>query len=160
MRHQPTLQPVGEPSDDATEVLQLLVEIVAQPLQFLRLAQVLGVDDLVEPGRIGLVVGPAPLAGRLRRAVFRRFLGFAGRRFVGEVGRGRIVGLDRAVFEFVGRFVRRFPLHRVGRFLALAFALGVFGALGRRVLFLRFRVVVLVGLGIARQVERFQQTMQ
>ena len=61
LRHQPPLQPVGEAGDDRRQVLQLLVEILAQPLQFVGVAQFVGVDDLVEPGGEGLVVRPALL---------------------------------------------------------------------------------------------------
>ena len=48
LRHQPALQPVGEAGDDALQVRELLVEIAAQPVELFRLAQILGVDDLVE----------------------------------------------------------------------------------------------------------------
>ena len=61
LRHEAPLQPVGEPGDDRVEVLQLLVEIFAQALQFVGVAQFVGVDDLVEAGGEGLVVGSALL---------------------------------------------------------------------------------------------------
>ena len=48
LRHQPALQPVGEPRHHALQVRELLVEIAAQPVELLRLAQILGVDGLVE----------------------------------------------------------------------------------------------------------------
>ena len=48
LRHQPALQPVGEPRDDALQVRELLVEIAAQPVELLGLAQILGGDGLVE----------------------------------------------------------------------------------------------------------------
>ena len=44
LRQQAALQAIGEAGDDAREMLQLLVEIGAQALQFLGLAQLLGVD--------------------------------------------------------------------------------------------------------------------
>ena len=42
LRQQPALQPVGEPRHHALQVRELLVEVAAQALQLLRLAQVLG----------------------------------------------------------------------------------------------------------------------
>ena len=48
LRHQPALQPVGEPRDHALQMRQLLVEIAAQPLQLVGVAEVLGRDHLVE----------------------------------------------------------------------------------------------------------------
>src|SRR5579883_1864788 len=45
LRHQAPLQAIGQAGDDAGKILQLFVEIVAQALQLLRLAQVFGVDD-------------------------------------------------------------------------------------------------------------------
>ena len=57
--------------DDRREILELLVEIGAQPLQLLGVAQILGGDDLVELGGEGLVVGAA-LIGRARRGGGRR----------------------------------------------------------------------------------------
>ena len=48
LRQQPALQPVGEPADDALQMRELLVEIGAQPRQLVGVAQILGVDDLVE----------------------------------------------------------------------------------------------------------------
>jgi hypothetical protein len=47
LRHQPPLQAVGELGDRALEMDQLLVEIGAQPPQFLFVAQFSGGDDLV-----------------------------------------------------------------------------------------------------------------
>ena len=51
LRHQAPLQPIGEPRHDALQMRKLLVEIAAQALEFVRLAQVLGRHGLVEPGR-------------------------------------------------------------------------------------------------------------
>ena len=50
LRHQPPLQPVGEPRDDPRQARHLLVEIGAQPKQFLVVAQFGGGQRLVEPG--------------------------------------------------------------------------------------------------------------
>ena len=54
-REQAPLQPVGEPADDAVQLRELLVELGAQPGQLLGIAQVGGVDDLVELQRVRLV---------------------------------------------------------------------------------------------------------
>ena len=69
LRHQPPLEPVGELGDRALEVDELLVEIGAQPPQFLLVAQggrrdllvILGGEDpVVEPGRqLGDAAGSA-----------------------------------------------------------------------------------------------------
>ena len=67
LRQQPPLQPVGEPSDHALQVRELLVEIAAQPVELLGLAEILRADDLVELGREGLVVGTARLVGDCAR---------------------------------------------------------------------------------------------
>ena len=47
LRHQPPLQPVGELGDRALQVDELLVEIGAQPPQFLLVAQLGRLDLLV-----------------------------------------------------------------------------------------------------------------
>ena len=44
LRHQPPLQPVGEPRDHALQMRELLVEIAAQPIELFGLAQFLGPD--------------------------------------------------------------------------------------------------------------------
>ena len=51
LRHQAALQPVGEARDHALQMRELLVEIAAQPVEFFRLAQILGGDGLVEAHR-------------------------------------------------------------------------------------------------------------
>src|SRR5215472_14636201 len=53
---EPALEPVREPRDDIGKPAHLLVEIGAEAPQFLLVAQFLGLDDLVEAGREGLVV--------------------------------------------------------------------------------------------------------
>ena len=57
LRHQPPLQPVGEPGDDILQAGHLLVEIGAEPAELLLVAQLGGLDDLVEAGGERLVVG-------------------------------------------------------------------------------------------------------
>jgi hypothetical protein len=48
LRHQAALQAVGELADHALQVAELLVEMVAQPAELLGVAQLVGIDDLVE----------------------------------------------------------------------------------------------------------------
>ena len=48
LRQQAALQAVGEAPDDALEMGELLVEIGAQARQLVGIAEILGVDDLVE----------------------------------------------------------------------------------------------------------------
>ena len=69
LRQQPPLEPVGEPGDDVLEPAHLLVEIGAQAAELFLVAQFAGLDDLVEAGRVDLVVGlrreiPVAPAGR------------------------------------------------------------------------------------------------
>ena len=160
LRHQLALQAIGQAGNDAGEVLQLLVQIVAQALQFLRLAQVLGFDGLVEFVGESFVVGAAPLAPRRgRRRVLRRFVGVAGVGIVGEFTRRRVGGLHRALFEVLSRIVGGFHLHGLLRILLLALAFAGVGAVGRLVLARFVRVGVLVGARIGAHVERSEQSM-
>ena len=48
LRQQPALQPVGQLGDHALQMLQLLVELLAQPRQLVGVAQLFGVDLFVE----------------------------------------------------------------------------------------------------------------
>ena len=59
LRHQSALQPVGEPRHDALQMRELLVEIAAQPFQFVMVAEILGRDHLVEFRRKGMIFRPA-----------------------------------------------------------------------------------------------------
>ena len=70
--HQPALQPIGELRDHALQVLQLLVELLAQAGQLGGVTEVLGADLLVELPGEGAVrrldIGGRALARRLRAA--------------------------------------------------------------------------------------------
>ena len=66
LRHQAALQPVGEPRDDALQMRELLVEIGAQPLQLVMVAEIFGRDHLVELRREGVIFRPARLVGAAR----------------------------------------------------------------------------------------------
>ncbi len=94
LRHQAALQPVGKASDDALQVGELLVEIAAQAIKLLGLAQLLGRNGLVEAHRERPVVG----AARLIRTIARPprlggGLGLAHFGIVSHVGGGRVHGL-------------------------------------------------------------------
>ena len=56
LRHQSALQAVGQLADHALQVAELLVEVVAQAAELLGIAQLVGLDDLVELHRIGVIL--------------------------------------------------------------------------------------------------------
>ena len=109
-REQAPLQAVGKPADDAVELGELLVELIAQPGQLLAVAEVGGADDLVELGGERLVgrlpARPvAPPGWRRRRPGLVVLLALA----------------HRGVGVLVGRVVRpRLSSSRVGVRLAVA----------------------------------------
>ena len=108
-RHKATLQPVGEPGDDALQMRQLLVEQVTQPAELVRVAQFVGFDDLVRDGAEGFV--DRVLVG----AAARHLTGAAGAAGVVVAGAGHhlAVGIGVAVLLGVlGRAVGRRALHR------------------------------------------------
>src|SRR5208283_3466686 len=127
------------------------------PLQFLGIAQLVGFDDLVEPGGVGLVVRAPPfLRLRLRGAVFGGLLGVAGLALVLELGRRRLDRVHRALVGVVGRVVRRLPLHRFLGLLFLALPFRFVRLLGR--LFLVLVVGILrIRVRLAREAERGQK---
>ncbi len=111
LRHQPPLQPVGKPPDDALQVGELLVEKRPEPFELLLVAKLVGADRLVEGrgedlvvdllGQVGeRVVGPPRLAGRLGVGVLvvGHFVGrgVGGVRLPGILVVGRGFGLLRA----------------------------------------------------------------
>jgi hypothetical protein len=145
MRQQAALQPVGEAPDHALQALKLLVEMVAQARQFVRIAQIVGLDDLVEFGRegaIGLLVDgisqivrrPPALAGSLGPVLAH------------AVGVFALVFLAVALAAvFAGRFARFGTHHRFGRrLLARIFGLALLARIVARIVVL---VRILVGLG-------------
>src|SRR5262245_42036486 len=56
LRHQAALQAVGELADHALQVAELLVEVVAQAAELLGVAQLVGIDDLVELLGVGVIL--------------------------------------------------------------------------------------------------------
>ena len=125
LRHQPPLQPVGKLGDDRLQPGQLAVEIAAQPVQLLRVAQLGRLDHLVETVGEMLVLEIA-----------------------GDVG-PRAVGADRqhALLPVVGRLAVGRLLARFGLALGLAvgFALArLAGDLGR----LRLRLAAFIALAL------------
>ena len=90
----------------------MLVEVVTQALQFIRVTQFLRADNFVEAGGISLVVGTATLRGmRLRGARLRRLISVACFSFILEFRRRRIYRVDCAIVGIVGRLIGRFALH-------------------------------------------------
>src|ERR1700681_4888379 len=61
LRHQPPLQPVGEPRHHALQVRQLLVEVAAQTVKLVLLTQTLGSDRLVKTRRERPIIRSARL---------------------------------------------------------------------------------------------------
>ena len=104
LRHQPALQAVGEPRDDALQMRKLLVEIGAQALQLIVVAEVFGGDHLIEFRRKGVVFRPARLVGATRIRPRR----FAGRLVVTELAvvEGVAGGGLGAFHRAFGHFVR------------------------------------------------------
>ncbi len=165
LRHQPALQLVGQPRHHRAEGGQLLVEQGAQPLQFARVAQLGGVDGLVE-GRgehpvgvdgatvVGglLAVGQRPLVevGPLVRGVALRFGRGAVRPALALLAGGLVVG----------RAVHRLALAAAGLVLFLVLIVGRVGLLvfGLVLAFVLGRVVALAVAGI--EVERAQHRLQ
>ena len=141
------------------QVLQLLVEIFPQPRQFVGVAQLVGVDHLVELLRIGLVLRRPPLLRLGRRGpVLGRLLRVARLAFVLELGRGRLDRVHRALVGLVRRVVGGLALHRILRLALLALAFGLVRLLGRRVL-LVVGLVLGVGVRVAREAERGQELL-
>ena len=98
---------------------ELLVEIAAQAVELLRLAQVLGGDGLVELDGEGAIVGTARLvvAELARPLRLARRLGVAHVGVVGHVGGRRVGGLGRGVGHVLGghlRVLHAHALHLVG----------------------------------------------
>src|SRR4051794_732766 len=126
---------------------ELLVEIAAQPVELLRLAQILRRDRFVEFRYIGVIFGTARFVLSVLARTPRLVRGFrvAHVGIVRHVGGGRIHRLARSVRQFLG-----------GDFHLLhAHALSVLGVLRVAVLALILLIValarlVLVLLGIAR----------
>ena len=150
------LQPVGEFGDHALQMLQLLIQLLAQPRQFVGVAQFLGVDFFVERAGIGAIgrpraSGSAAFAPRLRAAGPVVALG----------DRGFLLGIRAVV---VGGFA--FHFLRVGAEHGFRFGFGLtFAVLGVVLLAGLFAAVltvlgVVVGFGLdlgLRQIQRRQQ---
>jgi hypothetical protein len=156
LREQAALQAVGELGDDALQMLKLLIELLAQPRQFVRVAQILGRDFLVEAARIGAIdmlgIRHRALAARLRAAWTVLALGGGGI-FLGLVGAVILGGL---ALHFLGlraehgfRFGLRLPL----AFLRVVLLAGLLAAI-----LVFVGVVVRLGLGLRLgQIHRGQQ---
>ena len=160
LRHQPALQPVGKPRDHALQMRELLVEIAAQPVEFFRLAQILGRDLLVELGDEGRVFRAAifVVAGAARTPRLAGRLGIAHIRIVGHVRGLRIDRFGTRVLRILSRAFGLLGLHAlhvggVGRLSVLA------GIVLTAVVLALFGILVLVRLlaALLAHVERVQQ---
>ncbi len=160
LRHQAALQPVGKPRDDALQMRELLVEIAAQPFQFVVVAQILGRDHLVEFRREGMIFRSTRLvdAARIRPRRLARRLVVAEFAIIERVAGRGLRAFHRAFRHLVGgglgligaHFLRRVAVGRPFRagLIVLAVAAVVL-------------VLVVIGLGVAvvAEVERRQQIM-
>ncbi len=160
LRHQPALQPVRQPRDDALQMRQLLVEIAAQALQFVMVAKILGRDHFVEFRREGVIFRPARFVGATGIRPRRLARGFVVAEFaiVESVRRGSLRALHRAFrhlfrggLRLIGaHFLRRVAVRRTLRpgLVVLAVAIVVL-------------VLVVVGLGVAivAKLKRRQEIM-
>ena len=134
LRQQTPLQAVRETADHALQVGELLVEIGAQPRQLVGVAQVLGVDDLVELLRERLVVRPTGLVGaRCRRTPgLRRLLGIGLVGLVGHLPGGRVGGFRRSLLDIFDRLVGDLDLGAIALRRLLGLALGLLLVLALR----------------------------
>ena len=129
LRHEAALQAVGEARHHALQAGQLLVEIVAQPRQFLGVAEVLGGDLFVELVGEDLV---EVFIGQRREGQLRAPGLFALGLFLALLVVGLLVdvhllgvhlgglGLALGVLQLLHRLLLAFLVLAFGRFLALA----------------------------------------
>ena len=159
LRHQPALEAVREPRDDRGEILQLLVEEGAQPLEFFRIAQLLGRHDLVVAAVVGAVLRPARLVAALRgrAARIRGLLGIGIIGLVGGFAARRLRGIHRRIVHLLGGRLRLLALLAVVGALGIALALLVLLVLVVGLVVARLVVVLLVGARLLAHVERGEQ---
>lgn len=117
LRHQLALQAIGEPRHDVLQMRELLVEIAAQALQFVVLAEIFRRHDLVEFRRKGMIFRPA----RLVAAAAGRAMGLA-RRFVlahlvvvKRIAGGRLRALHGVFRHLLGGGLRLVGAHLLRR---------------------------------------------
>src|SRR3954454_12067587 len=137
---------------------ELLVEIAAQPIQLLRLAEILGRNRLVELSDVGVILGSARLVlpVRARPPWLVRGLRVAHVGVLGHVGGGRVSRLARAVGQFVGGDFHLLHAHPVGVLGFLGLAL-----LALALLVVAFALILALVVGVARaliaHLERVEQ---
>ncbi|MGY4431733.1 hypothetical protein ACVWWO_004210 [Bradyrhizobium sp. F1.13.1] len=160
LRHQPALEPVGETGDDALQMRELLVEIGAQALQLVMIAEVFGGDDLVELRREGVVFRPARLvlAVRIRPRRLARRLVVAEFAVVEGVGGRGLRAFHRALAHLLARRLGLISAHLL-RGVGIGRALGA-GLIVVAVLVLVVLVIVFaVGAALVADLERRQEIM-
>ena len=160
LRHQPALQPVGEPRHDALQMRELLVEIAAQPLQFVMVAEIFGRDHLVEFRREGVIFRPARFVGaaRIRPRRLARRLVVAEFAVVERIGGGGLRAFHRAFRHFVGGGLGLVGAHFL-RGVAVGRALGAGLVVLAVAIFVLVLVVVGIGIAVVAEFERGQQVM-
>ncbi len=159
LRHQAALQPVRQPRDDALQMRELLVEVAAQPLQLVMVAEVFGGDHLVELRREGMIFRPARLVLAVRigpRRLARRFV-VAELAVVERVAGGGLRAFHRAFGHVVRARLGLVGAHLLrGVGIGRALRAGLIAVAVRIVL-----VVVFVGFRVAlvAEIERGEQVV-
>ena len=152
--HQPALQAVGEPADDALEAGELLVQMVAQAREFVCVAKLVRMHDLVEFGCPGEVGRPGIVVAAVHRVFLRRgpagFLVAHARHDlrIGVVGAG-LAG----IFPFGIGHVRSIGHQRAVALALRPVALAVLG----RIVDILLRSLLLARGGVVEQFEVFHQ---
>ncbi len=143
LRHQAALQPVGKSRDDARQVVQLLVEIGPEPLEFLRVAELLGRYHLVELRREGLVVRAAGIPDRpLRSPALGRLFGLAVVGVLERLPGRRVWAFHGALLHVLGGGLGGIHFERLTGLVLLTLAVGLAGIV-RRLVVGRVLVVIL-----------------
>ncbi len=147
LRHQPPLQSVGEPRHHALQPCQLAIEIGAQPVEFLRIAQIGRGDFLIETGGEGLVIDAGGDVSVRAVGTHRRFgaITILSRFAFGHIAIGLGLRGFVAIALALGHVARHFGGLRIALALIFVFALVVVGA----VIIVSVVGIALVG-GVAR----------
>ena len=160
LRHQAPLKAVGEAGDDALQMRELLVEIGAQALQLVMVAEVFGRDDLIEFRREGMIFRPARLVlavrVRTRRLAWRLVVAeFA---VVERVGGRGLRAFHRALAHLLAGSLRLVGAHLL-RGVGIGRAFGAGLVVVAVAVFLVVIVVFAVGAALVAELERGQQVM-
>ena len=133
LRQKAALQPVGQTPDNALEIGKLLIQMMTQPGQFIRIAKIFGFDDLVVFHRIGsvhrlaLTAGAAAIGAPLVLGLLAILVAGAGHHFfLALLGHRFVTVLDIHFLHLGGFGAAHFGGHA---FHIGIFGIGVFGGL-------------------------------